>query len=138
MLSETRRSHSLGSPTSATAATALTPQARTASQTFCIPSSREPLTTTLAPACASPTAMPAPSPVREPVTRAFLPLRLNRSRIILLVAGFQARPAGSEARLHIDYAELAVQALAMRRHGPQETHAMAGDRDVGVIARRHE
>jgi hypothetical protein len=34
-----------------------------------------------APACANPTAMAAPRPRDEPVTRAVLPLRLNLSRM---------------------------------------------------------
>src|ERR1035438_3247924 len=136
----TSEAQAWASATSASAGTAFEPEARTAAQTSSMPSGVGPCTTTLAPAWARPMAMPAPRPAREPVTRAFLPLRLKDSRIMvfLLSAGFQTRTAGVETRLHVHHAELAVFLFLMRRHGPQEADAMAGNGNVGVIPRGHQ
>ena len=57
----------------------------------------DPCTATLAPAWASATAMPAPSPRDEPVTRAALPLRLNESRI----RGTESFPACARMRIFL-------------------------------------
>ena len=79
-VSSTSRAQTSGKPTSPTSATAFAPAA---SILCCVAlgAALEPCTATLAPACASATAMAAPSPRDEPVTRAVLPLRLNLSSI---------------------------------------------------------
>src|ERR1039458_238181 len=78
-VSSTRRAQTAASPTSPTRAMDLTPRANN----FCcvaVGGALEPCTATLAPASPKATAMAAPNPRDEPVTRADFPLRLNRSR----------------------------------------------------------
>src|ERR1700722_19231191 len=79
-VSSTSRAQTAASQTSPTSAADLTPRA----WSFCCVAAGaelEPCATTLAPASAKAMAMAAPNPRDEPVTRADLPLRLNRSRI---------------------------------------------------------
>ncbi len=85
-VSATSSSHTPGWETSPTAWVALAPAARTAAHTSSIPVRSLPCTTTLAPASASPTAMPAPRPLCEPVTSAFFPFKLNAIEVHLRLA----------------------------------------------------
>src|SRR6266576_212348 len=93
---------------------------------------------TFAPAFARATAIAAPSPRCDPVTRAVLPFNWKASRLIdsllpdsrgnedcLLVSSFQSRPATLKPRLNIHDAKLPVLDLAMRRHRPKECDSVA-------------
>src|SRR5215831_16051147 len=85
--------------------------------------------------------MAAPRPVLDPVTSAFLPLRLKVSwikRFLLRAALFQARAALAKASLDIHHAELAIFLLTMRRHSPQKANRMSGNRNIGVITAGHQ
>ncbi len=90
---------------------------------------------------------PAPAPWRwrcrsrppAPVTSATFPSRSNQSSATgaaSLLARFEPRAGAVEAGLNVDHAELAILDLAVGRHHPDEVDAVAGRRDVRVVARR--
>src|ERR1017187_3677411 len=92
--------------------------------------------TTSAPAWAKPSAIAAPNPRLEPVTRATLPSRRNIAlppRLTALQTGAAARELG----LHIHHAELPVVAFAVSRHHPQKIDLRSRRRHIRVVAFRH-
>ena len=90
-------------------------------------------TATSAPASARATAYAAPRPPEAPVTRATRPSSEN-GPLTSPFPGSSPEPPPAYSGLHVDDAELAVDALAVGRHHPEEVDRATGRPDARVVA----